>query len=83
MFAIKAQVPIYPVMCLRKTRLFIRTKIVVGGAIDFSDYYDRRMTGEDYEEAEERIRVKMLATKHDYLEEQRVKKAAKKKRGKE
>lgn len=83
LFAIKAQVPIYPVMCLRKTRLFIRTKIVVGDAIDFSDYYDRRMTAEDYEEAEERIRVKMLATKHDYLEEQRVKKAAKKKRGKE
>lgn len=30
LFAIKARVPVYPVMCLRKTRPFIRTKIIVG-----------------------------------------------------
>ena len=66
LFAIKARVPVYPVMCLRKTRLFCRTKIMVGDPIDFSDYYDRPMTAEDYLEAEERIRTRMLETKHSY-----------------
>ncbi len=83
LFAIKAKVPVYPVMCLRKTRLFIRTKIVVGDPIDFSDFYDIKMTAEDYEKAEERIRERMLATKHDYLAKIEAEKQAKKKRGKE
>ena len=78
LFAIKAKVPVYPVMCLRKTRLFWRTKIVVGDAIDLSDFYDKRMTAEDYEAAEERIRERMLATKHDYIAMQEEKKRQKK-----
>ena len=83
LFAIKAKVPVYPVMCLRKTRLFIRTKIVVGDPIDFSDFYDIKMTAEDYEKAEERIRERMLATKHGYLAKIEAEKQAKKKRRKE
>ena len=78
LFAIKAKVPVYPVMCLRKTRLFWRTKIVVGDAVDLSDFYDKRMTAEDYEAAEERIRERMLATKHDYIAMQEEKKRQKK-----
>lgn len=67
LFAIKAKVPVYPVMCLRKTRLFRRTKIVVGDAIDLSRFYDQRMTAEDYSVAEDIIRERMLATKNDYV----------------
>ena len=78
LFAIKARVPVYPVMCLRKTRPFIRTKIIVGDPIDLSDFYDMRMTAEDYAAAEERIRERMLATKHDYIATQEAKKRAKK-----
>ena len=68
LFAIKARVPVYPVMCLRKTRLFCRTKIVVGDPIDLSSFYDMRMTAEDYATAEEIVREKMLATKHAGIE---------------
>lgn len=80
LFAIKARVPVYPVMCLRKTRLFRRTKIVVGDAIDLSAYYERRMTAEDYAEAEQLIRERMLATKHDYLAAMAEKKNKKKRK---
>ncbi len=80
LFAIKARVPVYPVMCLRKTRLFRCTKIVVGDAIDLSAYYDRRMTAEDYAEAEQLIRERMLATKHDYLAAMAEKKNKKKRK---
>ena len=68
LFAIKAKVPVYPVMCLRKTRLFRRTKIVIGDPIDLSRYYEMRMTAEDYAEAEETIREAMLSVKRAGLE---------------
>lgn len=77
LFAIKARVPVYPVMCLHKTRLFRRTKIVVGDAVDLSAFYDRRMTAEDYAAAEEIIRGRMLATMHDYIAAQQARKQAK------
>ncbi len=86
LFAIRAKVPVYPVMCLHKTRLFRRTKIIVGDAIDFSEYYDRRMTAEDYAAAEEVIRARMLSTRSDYLaaqEEAGARKKAEKRKRKE
>lgn len=88
MFAIKGKCPVYPVMCLHKTTLFRRTKIIIGDPVDLSMYYGKRMTAQDYEDAEELIRQAMLSTKHNYLDEQkrireekRAKKQAKK-RGK-
>ena len=68
MFAIKARVPVYPVMCPHKTRLFRRTKILVGDSIDLSAFYERRLTAEDYAAAEEVIREKMLETKRAAVE---------------
>lgn len=78
LFAIKARVPVYPVMSLRKTRPFFRTKIIVGDGFELSEFYDRRMSAEDYAEAENIIREKMLQTKYDYLDKLAAKKAAKK-----
>ena len=68
MFAIKARVPVYPVMCPHKTRLFRRTTILVGDPIDLSALYERRLTAEDYAAAEEVIREKMLETKRAAVE---------------
>lgn len=83
LFAIKAKAPIYPVMCVRKTRLFRRTKVIVGDAVDLGAFYDRKMAAEDYAEAEEIIREAMLSTRRNYLAEQEAKKLAKReKKGK-
>ena len=78
LFAIKAKVPLYPVMCLHKTRPFKRTKIIVGDAIDLSEYYDKHMTAEEYAAAEEIIRERMIATKQDYIRAEKERKLAKK-----
>ena len=78
LFAIKAKVPVYPVMCLRKTRLFLRTKIATGDPIDLSAFYDRKLTAEDYAAAEEIIREKMLETKHAAIEHFAAKKKKRK-----
>ena len=78
--AFKARVPVYPVMCLRKTRFFRRTKIVVGDGFELSEFYDKRMSAEDYAAAENVIRDKMLETKNGYIQMLAEEKAAKKKK---
>ena len=78
LFAIKAKVPVYPVMCLRKTPLFLRPKIAIGDPIDLSAFYDRKLTAEDYAAAEEIIREKMLETKHAAIEHFAAKKKKRK-----
>ena len=80
LFANKARVPVYPVMCLRKTRFFRRTKIVVGDGFELSEFYDKRMSAEDYAAAENVIRDKMLETKNGYIQMLAEEKAAKKKK---
>lgn len=80
LFAIKARVPVYPVMTVGKTKYFRRTPIIVGDAIDLSEFYDIKMTAEDYERAEGIIRERMLATLHGYIRAKEEKKAAKKRR---
>lgn len=80
LFAIKARVPVYPVMCLRKTRFFRRTKIVVGDGFELSEFYDKRMSAEDYAAAENVIRDKMLETKNGYIQMLAEEKGAKKKK---
>lgn len=66
LFAIKARVPVYPVVSIGKTRYFRRTPIIVGDPIDLSEFYEMRMTAEDYARAENIIREKILAILHGY-----------------
>jgi len=78
LFAIKAKVPVYPVVSDGKTKLFRRTKVKIGDAIDLSEFYDVKMTPEDYELAENKIRDAMLKIINDYKEEKQLKKNKKK-----
>lgn len=78
LFAIKAKVPVYPVMSIGKTKYFRRTPIIVGDPIDLSEFYDKKMTAEDYAKAEEIVRENMLGVMHGYIKEKEEKKAAKK-----
>lgn len=66
LFAIRSKAPVYPVMTNGKTRLFRRTVILVGDAVDLSEFYDKKMTAEDYERAEEKIRTAMLNVLHSF-----------------
>lgn len=84
LFAIKARVPVYPVVSIGKTRYFRRTPIIVGDPIDLSEFYEMRMTAEDYARAENIIREKILAILHGYrrsIDEAKRRKQEKKKKG--
>lgn len=78
LFAIKAKVPVYPIMTIGKTKYFRRTPIVIGDPIDLSEFYEMKMSAEDYARAEEIVREKMLATMHGYMRAKEEEKAAKK-----
>lgn len=78
LFAIKAKVPVYPIMTIGKTKYFRRTPIIIGDPIDLSEFYEMKMSAEDYARAEEIVREKMLATMHGYMRVKEEEKAAKK-----
>lgn len=78
LFAIKAKVPVYPIMTIGKSKYFRRTPIVIGDPIDLSEFYEMKMSAEDYARAEEIVREKMLATMHGYMRAKEEEKAAKK-----
>ncbi len=77
MFAIKAKVPIYPFMIDRKPKAFRMTKIIVGEPFEFTEYYGKRMKAEDYAEADNKLRERMLALRRDYFAQEAAKKQAK------
>ena len=48
LISIKSKSPVIPIFIESKYRLFSRVKIKIGEPIYFDDYYDRRLTTEDY-----------------------------------
>ena len=67
MIAIKAKVPVIPVVIYNKARFLRTTHILVGDPIDFSEYYGQKMTEEALKSADEKIvqRFWELRTEHD------------------
>lgn len=66
--AIRAKVPIVPVMIYKKPRFFRRTHILVGEPLELSEYYDRKPTEEEYVEADEKLRRVMLKLREEHTE---------------
>lgn len=76
--AIRAKVPVIPIMSYKKPRFFKMTHVLIGDPFELSEYYDRKLTEEELIEADEKLRQVMLdlRDKHtQYLE-------GKKKKGK-
>ncbi len=59
--AIKAKVPVVPIMLYTKPRYFRKTHVLVGEPFEFTEYYGKKLTEADYEEADNRIRDTLLA----------------------
>jgi 1-acyl-sn-glycerol-3-phosphate acyltransferase len=55
MLAIKAKVPIIPVVIYKKARFLRMTHILVGDPIQFSEYYGQKLTDEVLKAADEKV----------------------------
>lgn len=75
--AIKAKAPIVPIMLYKKPRYFRMAHILVGEPIELSEYYDKKLTESDYEEANAKLYEMMLdmRRKHTAFLESKKKKA--------
>ncbi len=76
--AIKAKVPVVPMVIYNKPRCFRRTHVIVGAPFEFSEYYGKKLTAEDHIEADKKLREIMLNLREEhtaYLQSKKQKKA--------
>ncbi len=76
--AIKARVPIVPMMIYKKPRRFRKTHVIVGEPFEFTEYYGKKLTAEDYVAADEKLRGIMLHLREEhtaFLESKKKRKA--------
>lgn len=64
--AIKAKVPLIPIVLYTKPRFFRMTHVVVGEPIELTEYYDRKMSLDDVLEADEKLRQRILDIKREH-----------------
>lgn len=85
LFAIKTKTPIIPFVICSRPRVFHMTHVVFGEPMELSEYYDRRLTPEEYAEADEKLKNRLYELRAEHramLAEKKNKKKSKKKKGK-
>ena len=56
MFAIKTKTPVIPFAICNRPKVFRKTHVVFGEPMEFTEYYGKKLTAADYEEAEEKLK---------------------------
>ena len=76
--AIRTKTPIVPVVIYKRPKFFHVTHVIIGEPFELTEYYDRKLTDEDYLQADEKLRARMLELRAEhkaYLESKKSKKA--------
>ncbi|MBE5756979.1 MAG: 1-acyl-sn-glycerol-3-phosphate acyltransferase [Clostridiales bacterium] len=68
LFSIKAKKPIVPVIAYKKSKLFRRTYLYVGEPFEFSEFYDKKLTGQDYKELDVVLKEKMVEARKTLID---------------
>ena len=66
--AIKAKVPVIPVMLYSKPRFFRCAHILIGEPVDLSEFYDKKLTDEEVSKADEKLRETLLNLRREHKE---------------
>ncbi len=79
LLAIKTKTPVIPFVICNRPRVFHRTHVVFGEPVELSEYYDKKLTSADYEEAEEKLKQRLydLRAEHRRMLEEKKKKKKK------
>ena len=75
--SIKTKTPIIPMLQLKKIKLFRKSHIYYGEPLEFKEYYDKKLTQEDIDRADEILLNKLEEAYHE-LENLTAKKSKKK-----
>lgn len=76
--SIRTKSPIIPFVSVRRQRPFRLTHVIVGEPIEFSEFYDKKPTAEDYAACDEALMQKMYALRDEFLASRKRKKRGKK-----
>ena len=66
MMAIRTKTPIIPIMIYNRPKFFRMTHVLIGEPIQLTEYYDRKLTDDDYAEADEKLRCHLLKMREDH-----------------
>lgn len=76
--AIRTKTPVIPVIQCKKMKPFRKSHVLYGEPFEFSEYYDKKLSPEEIEACDEKLRALMLEM-HDKLQEMTQKKKKKEK----
>ena len=68
LFAVRTKSPIVPVMFYNRAKIFRRVYFIIGEPFELTEYYDKKLTQEDYEKIDSIIREKMIETRKKLIE---------------
>ena len=57
--SIKTKTPIIPLVQIKKIRIFRKAHVLYGEPIEFTEFYDKRLTEEDIKKCDDFIRKKL------------------------
>ena len=57
--SVKTKTPIIPMIQIKKIRIFRKARVIFGEPIEFTEYYDKRLTEEDIKKCDEILLEKM------------------------
>ena len=66
MFAIKTKTPVVPFAICSRPRVFHMTHVVFGEPFELSEYYDKKLLPEDYEQADELLKQRLYALRDEH-----------------
>ncbi len=59
-FSVKAKCPIVPIMMLKKSKIFRKTKIIIGKPFELEEFYGKKLTEQDIAEMDKIVSEKMI-----------------------
>ena len=66
--AIKTKTPVIPFVICNRPHVFHMTHVVFGEPMEFTEYYDRKLTPEEYEEADEKLKNRLYELRAEHRE---------------
>jgi 1-acyl-sn-glycerol-3-phosphate acyltransferase len=66
--AIKSKTPVVPIMIYKKPRFFRMTHVLIGEPLELSEYYDRKLSEEEMQQADELLKNELLRLHSEHTE---------------
>lgn len=74
MLAIKTKTPVVPIVICNRPKVFHMTHVVIGEPMELTEYYGRKLTSEEYAQADEKLAATLYALRSRFREERAAKK---------